>query len=222
MTATFGDLLLLCLAIAFGFLVAVAFYESLSTRDVLVGGSMKLARRLSSRRWVHALAYLLTVGVGIPLLVLLWTIVLELALIVVGSVDRLGSVALVAVAVVGAARILAYVRERTSHELAKAIPLALAFALLTGGATHIDDNIARILEDPRYSELTTAMVAFLLALELGLRLATDSSHAALASMRRRRGIPDHVGFWRSLVAVARPRVSPGRLPEQQADAPATR
>lgn len=133
MTDAFGDVLLLCLAIALGFLVAVAFYESLSTRDVLVGGSMRIAHRLSPQRRVHALGYALTVGVGIPLLVLLWTVILELALIVVGSVERIGSVALVAVAVVGAARILAYIRERTSHELAKAIPLALAFALLTGG-----------------------------------------------------------------------------------------
>lgn len=57
------------------------------------------------------------------------------------------------------------------------------------------------------------MVAFLLALELGLRLATDGSNAALVAMRRRRGIADDVGFWRTLLAVARPRVSPGRGPE---------
>jgi len=68
---TVGELLLLSVVIALGFLVAVAFYESMSTRDVLVGRTMRFARRVSRRHWVHGLTYVVTVGVGVPLLVLL-------------------------------------------------------------------------------------------------------------------------------------------------------
>jgi hypothetical protein len=200
-----GDLLTVSAVVAVGFLGAVAFYESLSTRDVLVGRAMRLVRGHTSRTWITGATYAVTVGVGIPLLVILWTAVLELGLIVVGSVERLGNVAAVAVAVVAAARILAYVRERTSHELAKAIPLAFAFVLLTGGAANLQANIERLIQDPRASELTSEMIVFLLVLEIGLRLLTDGSHVVLARLRTRRGVHSDLGVWQSLgAAIGRP------------------
>jgi hypothetical protein len=148
-----------------------------------------------------------TVLVGIPLLVLLWTLVLDVALLVVGAVDRVDVDALVAVAVVGAARILAYLRERTAHELAKAIPLSFAFLLLIGGALNLDQKPARILDRPEAVVPTSEMITFLLALEIGLRPVTDASQAALAAIRHRRGIDSSVGFWRTLWAAIRRPVS---------------
>ena len=206
MDQTMGDLLLLSSLIAIGFLFAVAFYESLSTRDVLIRRTMRMARRTSTRRWFVGAAYVATVGIGIPFLVLVWTVILELALLFVGSVDRLGNVAVIAVAIVAAARILAYVREKTSHELAKAIPLALAFALLTGGSLRFEENLTRIVERPDGQALTGEMIAFLVVLELGLRLLADTSHAVLDATRRRRGIDSDSGVWRTLwVSIRRPR-----------------
>jgi apolipoprotein N-acyltransferase len=201
-----GDLLLLGCAIALGFLLAGAFYESLSTRDVLIRRTMRLTRQISSRRWFVGAGYLATVGIGIPLLVLIWTLILETALVFVGSVDRLGNVAVIAVAIVAAARILAYVREKTSHGLAKAIPLALAFALLTGGFLRFEENLTKIVERPEGQALTGEMIAFLVVLEVGLRLLTDTSHAVLGATRRRRGIDSDIGVWRTLgAAIRRPR-----------------
>ncbi len=215
MSDTMVSLLLLSGVIALGFLFAVSFYESLSTRDVLIRRTTRLARRVSSRQWVLGATYLVTVGIGIPVLVLIWTVILELALVFVGSVDRLGNVAVVAVAVVAAARILAYARQATSHELAKAIPLALAFVLLTGGNMNLEQNLARILERPEQSALTDEMIAFLIVLEVGLRLVTDTSRLALASIRRRRGIESDLGAWRTLwAAIRRPlRSVSGEVPD---------
>ncbi len=203
MPDTIGELLLLTSVIALGFLVAVAFYESLSTRDVLVGRMMRLTRRVTRRRWVTGLAYLVTVGVGIPVLVVIWTAVLETALFLIGSVDLLGSISLIAVSVVGAARILAYVRQKTAHELAKAVPLALAFMLLTGGALHLEDKIAAWAERPDLIALTDEMIVFLIVLEIGLRLVTDTSHVVLTEVRRRRGIESDLGVWRTVWAALR-------------------
>jgi cadmium resistance protein CadD (predicted permease) len=203
MPVTVGELLVAAGVIAAGFLVAVAFYESLSTRDVLVGRALRMARRVTRRPWLVGLVYAATVGLGIPVLVVAWTAVLELALFVVGSVDRVTSSAFVAVAVVGATRILAYVRERTAHELAKAIPLAFAFLLLTGGTLNLEDKIARVADRPDALGLTDSMVLFLVALELGLRLATDGSNALLSWIRRRRGIARDLGIWRTLWAAVR-------------------
>jgi hypothetical protein len=200
---TFTELLVLSSVIALGFLFAVAFYESLSTRDVLVRRTTRIARWIWSRRWFVGIVYLLTVGVGIPFLVVAWTVILELALTFVSSSDRLGNVALVAVAVVGAARILAYVRQKTSHELAKAVPLAFAFVLLTGGSVDWEDRILELTERQDIVGLSEEMILFLIGLEVGLRLLTDTSHAVLSWIRRRRGIDSDLGVWRTLAAAVR-------------------
>jgi len=199
-----SELLLLSGVIAVGFLVAVAYYESLCLRDVLVARAMRRARRVSRRRWVAGAAYAASVGIGIPVLIVLWTVVLYVALLFVGSVDRLGNVGIVATAIVAATRILAYVREKTAHELAKAIPLALAFVLLTGGTLKFEENLARLTDRPEGQELTGEMILFLVILEVGLRLVTDTSRAALAAIRERRGIDSDVGVWRTLWAALRP------------------
>jgi hypothetical protein len=198
-----SELLLLSGVIAVGFLAAVAYYESLCMRDVLVARAMRLARRVSPRRWVAGAAYAASVGIGIPVLIVLWTLVLYVTLFSVGSVDRLGNIGIVATAIVAATRILAYIREKTAHELAKAIPLALAFVLLTGGTLKLDENLARLTEHPEERTLTSELILFLLILEIGLRLVTDTSRAVLAAIRHRRGIDSDLGVWRTLWAALR-------------------
>jgi hypothetical protein len=193
---TIPDLIVLTLLIAIGFLLAVAFYETLSTRDVLVRQARGLAARLSGRRWVRLIAYLVTVLVGIPLLVLVWTLVLDTALFVLSPIDTDRSISLVAVSVVGAARVLAYANERVAHELAKALPLALLFLLLTGGNPDLEAKMAG-LEERNTIALTRTMLVFLLSLEVGLRILNDASKEILAWSRRRRGIDSDLGVWRS-------------------------
>jgi hypothetical protein len=192
-----ADLATLTLVIALGFLVAVAFYESLSTRDVLLARVMRLIRRRTSKTWITAGAYVLTVFVLIPILVVVWAAVLEVTLFFVGSVEIVQNVALIAVSVVGATRILAYVREKAAHELAKAIPLALGFLLLTGGPLELEAKAARLPNEELLSP-TDEMLLFLVVLELSLRIVTDGSHALLARYRHSRGIDSDAGVWRTL------------------------
>jgi hypothetical protein len=201
-TFSFGDLAALTLVIAFGFFLAVAFYESLSTRDVLLARVMRLTKRFTSDPGVAAAAYAVTVFVLIPILVVVWATVLEILLFFVGSVDIVDSVGVIAVSVVGAARVLAYVREKTSHELAKAIPLALGFVLLTGEPLELEEKVAR-LQDGELASPADEMLLFLIVLELGLRIVTDGSHALLAWSRRRRGIDSNAGVWRTIWAEIR-------------------
>lgn len=191
MSSTTEDLLLLVTAIAIGFLLAVAFYESMASRDVLVGRVQRIVRRLSRRRWVPAISYLLTVFVGIPVLVLMWTVFLELALYIVGSDDLRDNVGMVAVAIVGASRLLAYIREKSAHELAKAIPLAFLFLLMTGSNVDIESRMMAAAERGG-QDVTGEMLEFLVFLEIGLRLATDASRVAIRAWQRR-SISDLVG-----------------------------
>jgi hypothetical protein len=188
------DLAIFTLAIAVGFFFAVAFYESLSTRDVLVGPTTRFVRRFTDRRWLVGGVYLLTVVGLVPILVALWAIVLETALGIVGTPDPLG-VAESAVAIVGAARVLAYVRQKTSHELAKLIPLALVLSLLIAGVAQLEDNLRVIVDDPFQSDLTVEMIAFIVALEIGLRLVNDATRGVVGAVAERRQRsstpPDH-------------------------------
>ncbi len=189
--------------IALGFLVVAAVYESLATRDVYVGRIMRATRRRTSRPGVIALVYALTVGAGIPILVIVWASILTIALLLVGSVDRVASAAVVAVSVVGAARVLAYARQKTAQDLAKAIPLALAFLLLSGASLNLEEKIRQLQVNPQSADLTPDLLLLLVVLELALRISTDASHAVLARIRRRRGIHSDLGVWRTLWAAIR-------------------
>ena len=77
--------------------------------------------------------------------------------------------------VVGAARILAYANERVAHELAKALPLALLFLLLTGGDPDLEAKMAGLDERNSVAPTETTLV-FLVSLEVGLRILTDGSN----------------------------------------------
>jgi hypothetical protein len=190
------DLIGPTLLIAVGFLLAVAFYETLSARDVLVRRTRGIAGRLSHRPWVRGLIYVAVVAIGIPALVLLWTIVLDAALFVLSPPEMIGTVSIVAVSVVGATRILAYANGRAAHELAKALPLALLFLLVTGGNPNFELK-AEVLQERDAMDLTDSMLAFLIVLEIGLRTLTDGSHEILAWVRRRRGSDSDMGVWRT-------------------------
>jgi hypothetical protein len=200
-----SDLLALIVFIAVGFLVAVAFYESLCDRDVLLARTLRITRRLTSRPWAQRLAYALVVFVGLPLLVVVWAYVVEFVLILVGTTDRVRDAAVVAAAIVGATRLLSYLRERTSHELAKVLPIALAFALITGGALDLEQKAAAMSDPASMSSLTSDMLLLLIALEIGLRITTDGSNAVLGYARRRSGIESDAGIWATVrTSIRRP------------------
>jgi hypothetical protein len=198
MPPTPGDLFTLVVVIALGFLFAVAFYESLSERDVVLARAMRIARRLTTRRWIHVLVYVASAFVAIPVLIVVWVSVLELAFFLVGSTDSVASVGLVAAAIVGAARALAYIRHRTSHELAKAVPLSLAVLVITGGSLNLEQKMEAITANPGAGTITIDMLLVLMAIEVGLRVATDGSNAVLAAGRRRRGSESDAGIWETV------------------------
>jgi hypothetical protein len=117
--------------------------------------------------------------------VVLWTFVLVIGLFLVSSVDMVENIAVVAVSVVAATRVLAYVREKAAHELAKAIPLAMLLLLLTGGAVQLEEKVDRLDERPD-TGFTDEMFWFLIALEIGLRLTTELIALARRVLRDRR------------------------------------
>lgn len=205
MSSQITDLLFVIALVAVGFLFAVVFYESLSDRDVYVRRPMQIARRASRHRPVIFLTWLVAIGVGIPLWTAFWTLVLTAGLFVVGSVERTTSAAFVAVAVIGATRVLAYARQKTAHELAKAIPLSFAFLLITGGSLSLTEKLATVQQSTAGINLTDEELILLMGIEVALRLTTDVTTTVLGAIRQRRGIvvADGAGVWRSLWAALR-------------------
>ncbi len=65
------------------------------------------------------------------------------------------------------------------------------------------DRILELTERQDIVGLTEEMILFLIGLEVGLRLLTDTSHAVLSWIRRRRGIDSDLGVWRTLAAAVR-------------------
>lgn len=183
---------------AFGFLLAVVFYESLCNRDVMLGRALRTARRSSASVPMTLAVYLLVELVAMPILIAVWVVILEVVLFVVGSLDRALDAGVVAAAIVGATRLLTYVHQRSAHELAKALPLAMLFALITGGGLNLDQKAVSLTERGGLASVSNGTILFLIGLEIGLRLATDGSNAILRAVRRRRGIEDDAGVWRTI------------------------
>ena len=75
-------------------------------------------------------------------------------------------------------------RQKTAHELSKAIPLALALSLLLGGLPRIEDNLQTFTDGTYRSGITIEMLTFLLALEIALRIVTDLTRASATAIRR--------------------------------------
>lgn len=204
---TVADLATLIVAIALGFLLAVVFYESLCNRDVLLGRALRTARRARSAPWSSAIAYVLVELVAMPALIAVWVVILEVVLFVVGSVDRAHDAGFVAAAIVGATRLLSYVYQKSAHELAKALPLAMMFALITGGGLNLDQKLALAGQPGGIGEATNGMILALIGLEIGLRALTDGSNATLRWIRRRHGVEeDNAGIWKTLRRAVRPAI----------------
>lgn len=125
--------------------------------------------------------HLLTIVIAAPVLVVMWALVLEAALTAIGSPDNT-AIAETAVAAVAAARLLAYLRQKTAHELSKAIPLALS--LLLGGLPRIEDNLQTFTDGTCQSGITIEMLTFLLALEIALRVVNDLTRTSATVIRR--------------------------------------
>ncbi len=127
------------------------FYKSISKRNLI---SLNLYKYNTSDHPVESkvfamLFYLIEYILFIPFLIMLWFAGFAVVLFLIAK-DGQGAeyILLIAAALIGAIRLLAYIREELSADLAKLFPfVALSFLVLTPGEFNLDviiDNLKTI------------------------------------------------------------------------------
>ena len=164
------DLALLASLIALAVSGSVIFYHSLSERDALTG---RVRRMVTGRSWRprSQLAAELVAGVvAAPLLVVVWTTVIDIALFFILPLERVSELVLLPYTIIAACRLLAYAHPVAAHELAKTLPLAFVVLLLVGQPLGADSILAKAaLVDEQLADDSVLLVG-VIALELALRL----------------------------------------------------
>ncbi len=181
------DLALLAGLTALAVSGSVIFYHSLSERDALTG---RVRRIVGGRRWrprTRLAAELVAGVVAAPLLVVVWTTVIDIALFIILPLERVSELVLLPYAIVAASRLLAYGHPIAAHELAKTLPLALVVLLLVGQPLGADSLLAKAaLLDEQVADdaaLLVVVIALELALRLGWTLRRYRANAVMAAHR---------------------------------------
>lgn len=178
------DLLVLATLIALAVSGSVIFYLSLSERDALTGRVRRMVDRRSWQPRSRLAAELVAGLVGAPLLVVVWTTVIDIALFFILPLERVSDLVLLPYAIVAASRLLAYLHPVAAHELAKTLPLALVVLLLVGQPLSTDSILAKtaLLDDQVADDplLLVGVIALEVLFRLGWTLRRHRAETVIA------------------------------------------
>lgn len=117
-------------------------------------------------------------GIFFPIISFLWFFGFAVLLFVVVQNQTIHQITLIAIGLVGAARVLSYYNEELAQELAKLIPIVvLGIALVEPDFFSLELLHDRLASIPQLSVLLLPFIAYLSVLELGLRGALGIKHA---------------------------------------------
>lgn len=168
-----ADVLVLAATLAIASLFIYKFYKSVSKRNVI---------RLNLRKYntyEHPLAsklfamilYLLEYLVVMPILIILWFAGLSIVLLVIAKERLPGDILLISAAIIGAIRILAYVRGEIAKDLAKLFPfITLSVFLLSPGEFTFELVLAKIRTIPLLLSDILSFVLVVVVIEIVLRV----------------------------------------------------
>jgi hypothetical protein len=149
------------------------FYRFIAKRDIL---SLNLAQYASSQypaleRLVHTFLFILEYVIVMPLCIFCWFIVLTGLLAFLAKNRDPQSLLLIALALVGAVRIVAYYKETLAQDLAKTVPLALlAVYLADASYVNIGASLHLLRTLPGMWRLILWYLGFVVLLEFALRI----------------------------------------------------
>lgn len=165
--ATFiAILVLICLFI-------LEFYKSISKRNLI---SLNLRKYNTSVHpilsKVFALSlYLLEYIIIMPVLILLWFVAMAFVLLLVSSERATADVLFIAVAFIGAIRVLAYYKTEIAREVAKLFPLTvLSLYILTPNSANLINLFSNIQFLPAYLDAILSYMFVVFFIEIILRI----------------------------------------------------
>ena len=145
------------------------FYLFLSRRDIFELNIHKKDNGFKS--FVNTLAYILEYIIIFPLFTSFWFVILTIIILVLAKSSDVSNILLVSMALVGSVRVTAYYNENLSKDLAKMLPFALlGIFLLDISFFSLSDSLAVILTIPNYWQQILYYFAFVVILELVLRI----------------------------------------------------
>jgi len=145
------------------------FYRKLASHDIIkVDFSRYDNIGLTFGRWI---LYLLQTVLFIPVIIFFWFAVLAIFLGFLGKHQTSENILLVSIALVTAIRVTSYYSEDLSKDLAKMLPFALLGVYLVD-QSYFDFAVSLTLLQglPEYWKLLVYYFAFIMALEIALRI----------------------------------------------------
>lgn len=151
------------------------FYKSISRKNLLRLNLYKYntTDHPLSQKFFAILLYLLEYIIIIPFIIALWFAALSVVLILISKNSLSEYVLLVAAAMIGAVRILAYFRGEIAKDLAKLFPfITLSVVILSPGEFIYDYSsiVSKLLEIPSLFTLVLSHLLILLLIEIVLRV----------------------------------------------------
>jgi hypothetical protein len=149
------------------------FYRFLAQRDIIKLNLKKY--NVFELAWLVKLFaiffYVLEFIIIIPFVITFWFAILSSLLIILMKTQPLATTLLISASIIGAVRITSYFKEDLARDLAKMFPLTLiSIAILTPGFFSLDQTLARFKELPGVFEYIIYFAAFILIIEVILRI----------------------------------------------------
>lgn len=160
------------LTLALYFLLVWHFYHLLAKRDTFHKDIMHYDPGMAGlfEMIFHAGLKIIKYGVLFPLVSFLWFVGFSVLLFVVAQNQPVQQIALVAIGLISAARILAYYNETIASEFSQTLPIVILSVFLIEPGSFNPDLIAqRVSEIPALGPILFQFVLYLSLLELGLR-----------------------------------------------------
>ena len=165
------------------------FYRVLAKKDLITLDLSKYADDFGGKikKYLRSRLFVVQYIVVIPILIAFWTLVLAAILTLLSNSDDHARNALIATAVVGAVRILAYWTEDLSRDVAKMLPFAVLGVFLVDSTSVKWSEFQELLSNlPQLAESFLSSLILLAILETLLRIVTTIHRIRSKRWKRKR------------------------------------
>ncbi len=165
------------------------FYRVLAKKDLITLDLSKYADDFGGKikKYLRSMLFVVQYIVVIPILIAFWTLVLAAILTLLSNSDDHARNALIATAVVGAVRILAYWTEDLSRDVAKMLPFAVLGVFLVDSTSVKWSEFQDLLSNlPQLAESFLSSLILLAILETILRIVTTIHRIRSKRWKRKR------------------------------------
>lgn len=175
------------------YILVFHFYHFICRRDTFRKDTMQYIPGLAGvfEMIAHVGVKFIKYGILFPIVSFLWFVGFAVLVFLGSNIENIQEVALIAIGIISAARILAYINERIAEEFTQTLPIIVLCILLV--QTNIFDSARlalRIADLPQLGPAVFQYVFFLSALEMILRTLYVLKHKLIGHPHKVMGLED--------------------------------